>query len=544
MLPQKSPESACGAGCRRTADEAISETACLPRANGASGDVQRWAKLNDRQLTVLRQIGDGHEPVTAKTPELANTVYALRGRGLVTTPRKDGIWHAEITDAGRFYLQHGHHPDMPTPDDAGQVAVAHQRRSPEPRHAPGRSPIQLAKDLIKRLQDNDGSLQIETPDDETRASYRRAIHAAKQHGLVPAGFHLRHTGRNAGDLIIQLVDDAHPDETDWNRVRLGARDKVTDAGALVEMLRENPEVLPVSEALMPRALELIRSLAEQARSRGHKLAMSKKRKSRGLHVQVRKRQYAIAIKEEYEQVPREAPPEGRRRQRYAWERVPIKYESAPSGRLRVELSQSRDEQRDHWTDTARTQVESKVREIIKEIEHRADADDQAALEFKRQQEQWRVEEERREAAERASWEKAMAQARTRALADHRNKTFADALDAWAEADEIREFCGALERAAAECRDEDEAARLQPWIEWGRSLADRLDPTRSPCRLAQAGFDREPEADELRPHLGDWSPYGPHKEYYRPQTERREPISDTYREGWRHGPRGRSQWWRR
>jgi hypothetical protein len=507
----------------------------------SSGYVQRWAKLNDRQLTVLRRISEGYEPVTAKTSELANTVYALRSRGLVTTPRKDGVWHAEITDAGRFYMQHGHHPDKPTPADAG---LAHQRRSPGPQRSPDQGPIRLAKDLIKQLQDNDGSVQFETPDDETRASYRRAIHAAKQHGLVPAGFHLRHTGRNAGDLIIQLSDDAHPDETDWNRVRLGARDKITDADALVDMLRENPDILPVSEALMPRALELVRSLAEQARRRGHKLAMSKKRKSRGLHVQVRKRQYAITIKEEYEQVRKAAPPAGRRRQRYAWERAPIEYESVPSGRLRVELSQAREERRDHWTDTARTQVESKVREIIKEIEHRADADDEAALEFKRQQERWRIEEERRKAAERASWEKAMTQARTRALADHRNKTFADALDAWAEADEIREFCSALERVAAECRDEDEAARLQPWIEWGRSLADRLDPTRSPSRLAQVGFDREPEPDELRPHLGDWSPHGPQKEYYRPQTERREPISDTYREGWTHGRRGRPQWWRR
>ena len=100
---------------------------------------------------------------------------------------------------------------------------------------------------------------------------------------------------------------------------------------------------------------------------------------------------------------------------------------------------------------------------------------------------------------------------------NRNKTFADALDAWAEADEIREFCSALEHAAAGCHDPDEASRLQPWIEWGRSLADRLDPTRSPSRLAQVGFDRDPEPDELRPHLGDWSPHGPHKEYYRPQA---------------------------
>lgn len=83
----------------------------------SSGYVQRWAKLNDRQLMVLQRIGEGHEPVNAKTPELATTVYALRNRGLVTTHRIDGIWQAEITDAGRFYLEYGYHPDRPTPTE-------------------------------------------------------------------------------------------------------------------------------------------------------------------------------------------------------------------------------------------------------------------------------------------------------------------------------------------------------------------------------------------------------------------------------------------
>lgn len=492
---------------------------------------------------VLRRIGEGEKPVSAKTPELANTVYALRGRGLVATPRKEGIWHAEITDAGRFYLQHGYHPDRPAPNKASGAVATHMSAASRKSNAQ-QAPISLAEDLIKRLQLNGGTIKVENLDERTRASYRRAIHAAKQHGLVPEGFHLRHTGRNGGDLIIRLFDDAHPDETDWNRIRLGVRDKITDIDTLVEMLRTTPEILTVSDTLRPRALDLVKSLAQEAHRRGHKLAISKKRKTRGLYMQVGSRQYTVTVKEEQDKVPR-APQQQdeRRRRRYDWERVSVEYEFVPSGRLRVELRQSEHGRRDSWADTPASQVESKVREIIKEIEHRAEADEQAALAWKRQHEEWLAEEERKEAAERAQWETAMAQARARAVDDYHNKTFANALDAWTAATEIREFCTALEHAAANSPEPGEAESLRHWIEWGQLLADHMDPVRSPSHLARADFDEDPSPDDLRPHLGDWSPHGPHKEYYRSQPQQHAQVSDTYRESWWRGRRG-PRWWQR
>jgi len=73
-----------------------------------------------------------------------------------------------------------------------------------------------AGELIERLRAEGGPVTIEAPDDDTRALYRRIIHAAKQFHLVPDGFHLKHTGRGSGDLIIRLSDDRAPDDTDWN----------------------------------------------------------------------------------------------------------------------------------------------------------------------------------------------------------------------------------------------------------------------------------------------------------------------------------------
>ncbi|GAA0971999.1 hypothetical protein GCM10009555_024390 [Acrocarpospora macrocephala] len=422
-------------------------------------------------MTVLQRIGKSQEPVSAKTPELARTVYALRNRGLVTTPRKDGFWQAEITEAGLFYLEHGHHPDRPTPGTMSSIIVA---RAPvaSRRRDVGQSPLSLAEKLIERLQHNGGTLEIENPDQETRASYRRAIHAAKQHNLVPAGFHLRHTGRNGGDLIMRLFDDAHPEETDWNRVRLGARDKVTDADALVKLLRDHPEVLAVSEALRPRALDLVKSLAEEARRRGHKLAMSKKRKARGLYVQVGTGQYPVTVKEEQDQVVREPGPEEKRRRPYAWQRVPVQYESVPTGRLRLELPQSPHGRRDRWSDSSRSLVESKVREVIKEIEHRVEAAEQAALARRQQYEEWLAEQEREKAAKRARWEAAMVQARNRAVDDYRNTTFANALDAWG-------------RPAKSASSAPRSTKLRP------TARSRGKP--NACNLGSSGDTRSPTA---------------------------------------------------
>lgn len=69
-------------------------------------------KLNERQLTVLRRIYDSQTPVTSDDSHLAATVYALRNRGLVATPRAGGRWSAELTEAGRQHLER---TDSPTP---------------------------------------------------------------------------------------------------------------------------------------------------------------------------------------------------------------------------------------------------------------------------------------------------------------------------------------------------------------------------------------------------------------------------------------------
>ncbi|MFF4672668.1 hypothetical protein ACFY1C_22890 [Streptomyces sp. NPDC001279] len=44
-----------------------------------------------------------------------------------------------------------------------------------------------------------------------------------------------------------------------------------------------------------------------------------------------------------------------------------------------------------------------------------------------------------------------------------------------------------------------------WIDWAAATAERLDPLSTPPRLPDIP---EPRADDLKPFLGHWSPYGP------------------------------------
>src|SRR5690606_11019726 len=87
----------------------------------------------------LHRVADGSDPVTSDSPDLALTARALKDRGLITMPKTAGKWRAEITEAGSFYLEHGHHPDKPEQPPrrkkpaAGETQAA---RSPSPAKEP------------------------------------------------------------------------------------------------------------------------------------------------------------------------------------------------------------------------------------------------------------------------------------------------------------------------------------------------------------------------------------------------------------------------
>jgi hypothetical protein len=402
--------------------------------------------------------------------------------------------------------------------------------------------VESARQLIERLQREGGTVTIESPDPEERALYRRVIHAAKQHQVVPAGFHLRHTGRAAGDLVIRLSSDEKPDDTDWNRIRLNTRRVTTDPDLVFAALEKDPAGLEVTQASIPRALDLGRALAAEARRRGHRVGVNTKTKHPSVYLQIDKTRRRVKLYEEYDEVPHvSTAQEARDLRRKPWMVLP-KTDKVPSGRLRLEIARDGWDKHDTWTDDKRTTLEKRLPRIIRDAEAGIAADQEAQLARQRAHDEYVAEQERQRKEERRRWRAALDEARPQAVDLLRKKAFRGAYDSWAAATEIRAFCDALEQATAE--DGTDLENRNRWIAWGRAAADRLDPTRGDKSLPEVDFDIEPKPDDLRPFIGDWSPHEPHREYRSERTQQAVDAARLQVDGWHHGMRGRPTWWRK
>jgi hypothetical protein len=237
--------------------------------------------------------------------------------------------------------------------------------------------LEQAVALIERLRTDGGTVTIDSPDDDARALYRRIIHAAKQHHLVPLGFHLKHTGRESGDLIVRLSGDSALDDTDWNRIRLNTRRVTSDPMLVFQAIEKDPANLAVTESSLPRAFDLIRRLAEEARLRGHRLGVNTKTKHPRLYLQVGDVRRGVTLVEENDQVRHEPTKEEQRHlRRNPWNRIP-EFDRVPSGRLRLQIAKAGYDQHDSWSDDKRSTLEKRLPRVIRDVEATLAAENEA-----------------------------------------------------------------------------------------------------------------------------------------------------------------------
>ncbi|MHA4855087.1 hypothetical protein L1080_037125 [Rhodococcus sp. MSC1_016] len=145
--------------------------------------------LTNRQLEVLRWIGDGCPEHRWPDYSYKTTALALQNRRLVTVSKRNG-WNATIEPAGRYYLDHDLYPDghfrAPKRRSREQrtPAGAPDKATPS-RSSTGRimvSPQHLMDKLVP-----DSPIEIAAPTADERAAWRRTIHAALSSGLIPTG---------------------------------------------------------------------------------------------------------------------------------------------------------------------------------------------------------------------------------------------------------------------------------------------------------------------------------------------------------------------
>lgn len=550
--------------------------------------MQRWSRLNERQLVLLTRIATGEYPVTSDNSDLALTARALKERGLITMPKAAGKkWRAEITDAGRFYLEHGHHPDLPerTPRTAlaassaaeptdkdvacppsggadraqGVEPVAQQSASRKPaRSVRARAQEIAGPALIEQVLAAERFLRIPDPAPEERARYRRAFDAART--CAPPGYQLKYSGRAKGDFFLGLLRATGEDNTEWNRIRLQRSKTITDVDDVISAVRADHSAFDVSDDVVSRVLTLIRLLAEEALRRHGDIAVSKKRRHPRPMLTVHGRTYELSFQEGQKQV-RYVPQQKGQRRTYDWQRGTPAYRTEPSGELELHLLHGYNSKL-NWADAPKKALESQVDTIFRALKRHAEEQERDRLareaEYRRQKEEWERQEAERKQAEQEErdrrqqkWEAALTEANSAATQAVRADRFTTMLEKWRTAGEIREFCTALDAAAARCNEPAEAERLLQWAQWGREQAEILDPTADGRSLA-AEFDTQPTDDELRPFLNGWSPHRPEKEKpptqtssQRAEVETRRGFTDAHLDqGWRYGRPGRAQWWRR
>lgn len=469
-----------------------------------AGCVRKSKPLNSRQLDVLRRISSGEDvgvDSTAKT-----SARALDGRGLVTVSTRGG-WHVEITDAGRFYLDHDHHPDRP----CGANAACGDQQPPDrqppsskskrpPPHTTARIVSQrraAATDLVAKLIEQ-REVVISHPDDDELAEWRKIVDFTKRHGLVPAGHRIEKSRWYGRDLHIRLCEGSHPNakpSLDPSQ-RIEVPEHVERLHPLLAHLKDPAAVLDVSMEQVERALRIMHTVFTEADRREYETGWADDT-SVGAEIRVDGFRVHVTLTEEWETrevVPTPAELSGKKV--YGWQRFQPEMRSVRSGKLRIQVTTAgvRFDRPAKWADRQRWNVENKLGEVLAEIDGRvkAEQDRIAAKEQARLQRQH-------------DWEVAMSKARAHFQEDRRITALNKQLDGWRKAAEIRAYCEAVEEARRADDDADGSEGQARWLEWCRSHADQIDPTRMG---ASGPNEAEPGPSDLTPYLGRFSPYGP------------------------------------
>lgn len=180
-------------------------------------------------------------------------------------------------------------------------------------------------------------------------------------------------------------------------------------------------------------------------------------------------------------------------EKHSWVRIP-RYDYSPADRLRIRVSGGRPHRVSEWADTVARPLEDQLAEIVQEVGLRGEAAErkrQADLEEAQQQ--------------RLRWEAAKRRATTGYAEAYRVRHLEAQEEAWRRAAGLAEYVSALRLQAESlptgpARDEADA-----WIVWAESHVRRLNPLSGSPLLPEI---TEPRAEDLKPFMRGWSPYGP------------------------------------
>lgn len=445
--------------------------------------------------------GDGHHVSAA----------ALRRRDLVKTFGRGKTWRAEITPAGREYLEQANAPEAERPRQANASVTQ-----------------QLVDDVIAA----GGALRVPRKDwtDSGSVDYENRALLAERYGKVPAGKRLD-VALVDGELEIRLLD------APGTIGRAGLREivvpqKVARYHEAARRYRDSTANHQVSRSQLRRAVRLIHAIATEAEQLGWSLRASTPdiqdtRAGGGLRhggrltlragehdFSLRLHERGVHIRGDWEDEVRHYRDLSLRWGAYSGRETPSgPYDADATGELNLEISAERPwifrGRQSRWGDRSSWTLESRLPYVFREIEERVAKADRVAEEERVAAEKAAEEAKRAAEARERQWHVLMGEARRQLVETQRASLLRSQAKAWEEANLLRRYCDAMQDAYG---DREES---MSWISWAREFVSRLDPLREPPTMPEPP-EETPEA--LQAHLPEgWSVHGP--EYGRPRGHR-------------------------
>jgi hypothetical protein len=468
------------------------------------------APLTERQLTVLKWVESGCPDDVPDLNASKQTARALQNRRLVRVSRKDGLWRAGLTTAGRYYLDHGEHPPtssraprpLPLPPPPSPRKRAAPRAAPSPRREPRPKPLPVTEQLIADLIASGGELRIDRDND--KANYEVRVGAAIRHGKVPEGKLLTIEHSTWKEWIIRLQDPPAWMTAVLNPIPVPSQ--LRNPHPVVKRL-QGEDSLQMTKAVQPRAFRLIQALLAEAERREYRTRFSRPGQQYGQNrgysadeghfiVAIHGDEFGVRLSQQVDRTPHApTPAEERRAARETWFRIPA-HDEHPSKRLAIHLTNGRQYRQTTWTDSDKHQLEAWLPQVLQEIELRAGFAEQQRLE------------QEREAAERERlWKEAMSKAERRYAEDHRAGVLKEQMMRWRLARELDAYLTEL-RSGASALSEEDGGDAEAWIAWIEQYRIKIDPIGARIVMPETP---KPRSDDLAAYLPHgMNPYGPNR----------------------------------
>ena len=474
--------------------------------------------VNERQLEVLRWVGGGSPARDWPDESHKTTARALENRGLVTVSRRTGVWAATITAAGQHYLDHGDYPEPEQPASsrtatAEKTQVRRPRPTPESKVAPDPPPaptpnpdIRHAETVIEQVLAAGGQVDLGEVDFDPR----KVLAAATQASNRPHGKILRFStyGGWAERKQVAYFDDDFTLRVE--RQDIAVPERVTKAHPVAAAYKADPDQHMVTKDSLSRATRILHALLTEATKRGHPVSS---RKLEGLDASafrtaIGRGQVDITVDDfTYGILIAEKPGKGSKRQEYQYRypyQAPRKKQPmwreirqntfVPTGQLSITIvttGSSRDGRPLIFNDGQRKVLESRLGEVLWEIEVRALEDARSARRA-----------EAAAAAKQRRWEEAMEEAKRQLVESHRRDVLDHQAKAWKKANLLREYVEAMSATVEAMPAGEDRERAQAWLDW---CTDSIGPEDPLLRTLKMPASPEPTAQNLEPFLGGWSP---------------------------------------